>query len=189
MSYVALDVGELFIYVVYLGVGASGKSTNVLALRDLTGSARGGKMLQVVDAAHGFTRDTWDFLHPTARVGGLPVRVHVWWRGGLHFNRNAEDYFLGGGADGAVLVVDSDLARLGANEDYLHEVDNRLPGGGFTVVQYNKRDVPNAAPVSRLDAVLNPRGRRRFEAVATRGIGVADTLGAVTERILRDLQR
>jgi signal recognition particle receptor subunit beta len=55
------------------------------------------------------------------------------------------------------------------------------------VVQYNKRDLPNAAPVQELEANLNPTRVPAFEAVATRGIGVFDTLKAVSKLVIKSL--
>ena len=52
-------------------------------------------------------------------------------------------------------------------------------------MQYNKRDLPNVAPVSELRLLLNPNRVPEFEAVATMGIGVFDTLKAVAKLVLR----
>jgi hypothetical protein len=56
------------------------------------------------------------------------------------------------------------------------------------VIQYNKRDLPNAAPVEELRKLLNPKGLMDFEAVATRGDGVFDTLKAVAKLVLQELK-
>jgi hypothetical protein len=191
MSYFAQELGELFVYIAYLGVGGAGKGTNVLALRERTDPAHAGRIISVYDADHDFRKDMWDFRNPTAHVRGVPVRFHVWWRSGLHFDLNAEEYLLGGGLDGAVLVVDSQQDRLEANQQYCSDIQHLISESfwPYVVLQYNKRDVPGAAPIRTLDEALNPRGLDTFEAVASRGVGVVETLDSVTSRVLSTLRR
>jgi signal recognition particle receptor subunit beta len=57
------------------------------------------------------------------------------------------------------------------------------------VVQYNKRDMPNVAPVDELRRLLNPGGVPDFEGVASTGIGVFETLKAVAKLVLTELKR
>ena len=56
-------------------------------------------------------------------------------------------------------------------------------------VQFNKRDLPNSAPHEELTEVLNPTKVPQFEAVATKGVGVFDTLKAVAKLVLTELKR
>ena len=53
-------------------------------------------------------------------------------------------------------------------------------------LQYNKRDLPDAAPVSYLEFLLNNRRRRArsYEAIATKGRSVFAALDAVTQSVL-----
>jgi hypothetical protein len=55
------------------------------------------------------------------------------------------------------------------------------------VLQYNKRDLPNAVPMEELGAHLNPMGLQEYEGVATEGRGVFDTLRAVSKQVLKAL--
>jgi hypothetical protein len=48
------------------------------------------------------------------------------------------------------------------------------------VLQYNKRDIRNIVPVDKLNEVLNAKGRPFFEAAALHGIGVFETLKAIS---------
>jgi signal recognition particle receptor subunit beta len=57
------------------------------------------------------------------------------------------------------------------------------------VVQYNKRDLPNAASLDELRRELNPRGVPDFEATATTGVGVFDTLKMVAKLVLQELRK
>jgi signal recognition particle receptor subunit beta len=59
-----------------------------------------------------------------------------------------------------------------------------------TVMQYNKRDLPNAAPLEEMKKLLNPAGSlSEFEACATTGQGVFETLKEVARGVLRDLKQ
>jgi hypothetical protein len=55
------------------------------------------------------------------------------------------------------------------------------------VLQYNKRDLPGAVSVEELQAALNARGVPAFQAVATSGAGVFDTLKALSKGVLARL--
>ena len=57
------------------------------------------------------------------------------------------------------------------------------------VIQYNKRDLPNAAPLPEMRRLLNPNGVPDFEACASVGKGVFETLKAVARGVLRDLRQ
>jgi hypothetical protein len=54
-------------------------------------------------------------------------------------------------------------------------------------IQYNKRDLPNVASIAEMEANLNPTAVPTFEAVATRGIGVFDTLKVVSKQVIKSL--
>ena len=57
------------------------------------------------------------------------------------------------------------------------------------MVQYNKRDLPNAADLDEMRKVLNPQGVPDFEACATIGKGVFETLKATAKGVLTDLKK
>ncbi len=66
------------------------------------------------------------------------------------------------GVDGIVFVADSQLERMEANVESMQNLYDNMAEYGYDltkipfVVQYNKRDLPNAAPVKDLQAALNP---------------------------------
>ena len=81
------------------------------------------------------------------------------------------------GADAVVFVADSQASRLEANAESLRGLRQELLLNGIDpgiplVVQYNKRDLPDALPLDELEARLNPLRLPRYEAVATQGLGV-----------------
>ena len=81
------------------------------------------------------------------------------------------------------LELDLDNLRFNLQEQG-YELD-KLP----YCIQYNKRDLPNAVPVEELREVLNPTGVDDFEAIATTGEGVFDTLKALAKLVLTELRK
>jgi hypothetical protein len=97
------------------------------------------------------------------------------------------------GADCVVFVCDSQEAMLDANLESLENLRQNLEANEIDsdeipmVLQYNKRDLPNALPVEILNEKLNPRGLPFYEAVAVKGQGVEETLKGVTATVFRSL--
>ena len=56
-------------------------------------------------------------------------------------------------------------------------------------LQFNKRDLPTAAPAEEMYRLLNFKGEPTFESVATNGMGVFDTLKSVAKLVLVELRR
>jgi hypothetical protein len=96
------------------------------------------------------------------------------------------------GVDGVVFVADSQWTRLEESvesfaslEENLHEYGYELDSTPY-VLQYNKRDLPDAATRDYMEFLLNRRSRRvpSFESVATRGAGIYDALNTVSRMVL-----
>jgi hypothetical protein len=88
--------------------------------------------------------------------------------------------------DGIVMVVDSQRERAQQNIESIYNLQANLrllgvdPAALPTVVQFNKRDLPNAVSVATLGAILGvPDSVPCIEAVAKQGIGVFETLKAI----------
>jgi signal recognition particle receptor subunit beta len=83
---------------------------------------------------------------------------------------------------------------MDANEESLRNLEDNLRENGFDlknipyVLQFNKRDLPSAVPVDDMYRLLNFKGEPTFEAVATKGIGVFETLKAVAKQVLYELR-
>jgi hypothetical protein len=64
--------------------------------------------------------------------------------------------------DGVVFVADSQIERTEANIEAMQNLYDNMVQHGYDltripfVIQYNKRDLPNAAPIAELQAALNP---------------------------------
>ena len=82
-----------------------------------------------------------------------------------------------------------------ANAESIRNLDKNLREQGYDVaaipyvLQLNKRDLPTAVAVDEMYRRLNIKGEPTFEATATTGAGVFDTLKAVARLVLADLRR
>jgi signal recognition particle receptor subunit beta len=94
------------------------------------------------------------------------------------------------GVDGLVFVVDSSIERKQVNFLVLRETAAVLKEQGEdlmrfpVVVQYNKRDLPDAMPVEEMQVIYNPWDTDFVEAVAIEGKGVLETFVKALKNIL-----
>jgi len=87
------------------------------------------------------------------------------------------------------------MLRSEANIESMENLRTNLAEQGYNldtlpyVIQYNKRDMPNVSPVGELRQMLNTGRVPDFNAVATTGEGVFETLKAVAKLVLTELKR
>ena len=137
----------------------------------------------------------FDFL-PLAlgEIRGFKTRFHLYTVPGQVFYDASRKLILKG-VDGVVFVADSQKDRIDANLESLENLKVNLKEQGYSldempfVIQYNKRDLPNVSPVEELRKLLNPNGVPDFEAVASQGKGVFETLKAVAKQVLLELKK
>jgi len=176
--------------IVYYGPGLAGKTANLQYIHRSLPNANRGNMISL---ATGDDRTIYfDFLPVSAlTVRGFQTRFQLYTVPG-QVQYNATRRLVLRGADGLVFVADSQFERLRENvesfrnlEANLHEYESTLDEIPY-VLQYNKRDLPNQAPVTYLEFVLNRRRARvpYFEASAIEGKGVFDTLNTVSRMAL-----
>jgi hypothetical protein len=193
MSFINYLSREINFKIVYYGPGLCGKTTNLQYIYNKTNPDAKGKMISLATE----TERTlfFDFLPLTlAEIRGFKTRFHLYTVPGQVFYDQSRKLILKG-VDGVVFVADSQIARMEANIESLENLRTNLAEQGYSldkipyVVQYNKRDVPGIAPVEELRALLNPTNVPDFDAVATQGKGVFDTLKAVAKQVLTELKR
>ncbi len=137
----------------------------------------------------------FDFL-PLAlgEIKGFKTRFHLYTVPGQVFYDASRKLILKG-VDGVVFVADSQEERMDANIESLDNLEYNLREQGYDlkklpfVVQYNKRDLPSLVSIDEMRRELNPSGVPEFEACATTGEGVFETLKAVAKLILIDLKK
>jgi signal recognition particle receptor subunit beta len=191
MSMINYASREINCKIVYYGPGLGGKTTNLEYIYEKVAPSTRGKLISLATE----TERTlfFDFLPvDLGTIRGFKTRFHLYTVPGQVYY-NASRKLILKGVDGVVFVADSQVERLDANIEAMHNLYENLAEYGLDprempfVVQYNKRDLPNVAPVRELEANLNPTGVPAFEAVATRGIGVFDTLKAVSKLVIKSL--
>ena len=193
MSFINYSSREINCKIVYYGPGLCGKTTNLQYIYSRTNPDLKGKMISLATEAERTL--FFDFL-PLAlgQIRGFKTRFHLYTVPGQVFYDASRKLILKG-VDGVVFVADSQVERMEANIESLDNLRLNLADQGHDlasvpyVVQYNKRDLPNAAPLEELKRLLNPRGVSDFEACATGGQGVFETLKAVARTVLRDLKQ
>jgi signal recognition particle receptor subunit beta len=182
---------ELTAKVVYYGPGLCGKTTNLQWIHEKLPIKNKGKMLSL--ATETDRTLFFDFLPiELGTIRGMKTRIQLYTVPGQVFY-NATRRMVLKGADCVVFVADSQDAMLDANIESFENLRENLEVNEIDideiplVIQYNKRDLPNALPVETLNAKLNPRGTPHYEAVAVKGIGVEETLKGVTGLVFRSL--
>ena len=193
MSFINYMAREINCKLVYYGPGLCGKTTNLQYIYERTNPEHKGKMISLATE----TERTlfFDFL-PLAlgEIRGFKTRFHLYTVPGQVFYDASRKLILKG-VDGVVFVADSQMGRIEANQESVENLRTNLAEQGYSldkipyVIQYNKRDLPNAAPLDQLREVLNPTKVPEFEACATSGAGVFDTLKAVAKSVLTELKR
>src|SRR5437867_962997 len=184
---------ELTAKIVYYGPGLCGKTTNLQYIFDnLPGSVK-GKMLSLATK----TDRTlfFDFLPlDLGEIRGMKTRIQLYTVPGQVFYNETRRLVLKG-ADGVVFVADSQKQMLEADVDSYRNLEENLRVHSMKlaemplVVQYNKRDLPNLASIEDLNAAINRHNSPFYESVATTGIGVQDTLKAITKLVLLHLTK
>jgi signal recognition particle receptor subunit beta len=193
MSFINYSSREINCKIVYYGPGLCGKTTNLQHIYTKTNPDVKGKMISLATE----TERTlfFDFL-PLAlgEIRGFKTRFHLYTVPGQVFYDASRKLILKG-VDGVVFVADSQIERMEANVESLENLKINLMEQGYEldkiayVIQYNKRDLPNAAPLEEMRRLLNPSGVPDFEACGTTGIGVFETLKAVAKSVLTDLKK
>ncbi len=182
---------ELTAKIVYYGPGLCGKTTNLQHVYDtLPGEGR-GKMLSL--ATQTDRTLFFDFLPiDLGTIRGMKTRVQLYTVPGQVFYDATRKLVLRG-ADAVVFVADSQAPALESNKESFQNLIANLKEQGTDlskiphVIQWNKRDTPNALPVGVLDKEINQFRVPTFEACAMRGEGVKETLTGVARLVLKSL--
>lgn len=191
MSVINYSSREITFKIVYYGTGLGGKTTNLKVIYNKVSPDQKGKMISL--ATEMDRTLFFDFLPmDIGSVKGFKTKFQLYTVPGQIYY-NASRKLILKGVDGIVYVADSQVERF---EDNIESIDNLLENLQEHnlkiedipfVLQYNKRDLPNISSLDDLQKSINPWNVPYFEAVATQGIGVFETLKAVSKMILQRL--
>jgi mutual gliding-motility protein MglA len=193
MSLINYANKEINCKIVYYGCGLCGKTTNLLYIHKKIAAEYRGKLVSL--ATETDRTLFFDFLPlDLGSIQGFTTRFHLYTvPGQVHYDASRK--LILKGVDGLVFVVDSQVERTEDNIESLENLKVNLRSQGYEldnlpmVVQYNKRDLPNIVPVEELERQINHRGDPSFESIATEGVGVFDTLRAVSKLVLASISQ
>ena len=192
MSFVNYHTKEVNCKIVYYGPGLGGKTTNIQYVYQKTSGDIRGKMI-TLNTENERTL-FFDFLPlDLGQIRGFNTRFHLYTVPGQVFYEASRKLILRG-VDGIIFVADSQVERMEANIESLNGLEKNLLEQGYEidklpiVMQWNKRDLPNIASTQELERTLNRWDVPAFEAVATNGAGVFESLKMVSKLVLMNLK-
>lgn len=179
---------EVCCKIVYYGPGLSGKTTNLQYVHSkVPGNTRG----ELISLATEADRTLYfDFLPINiGSINGFAAKFQLYTVPGQVYY-NATRKLVLRGVDGVVFVADSQTDKMDENIESLANLEDNLQEYGYNlenlpmVIQYNKRDLPNISSLDVLNSQLNQKGRPFYEASASIGNGVFDTLKLIIKIVL-----
>jgi mutual gliding-motility protein MglA len=193
MTFINYASKEINCKIVYYGPGLCGKTTNLQYIYNKTAPESKGKMISLATEADRTL--FFDFLPlDLGSIRGFTTRFHLYTVPGQVFYDASRKLILKG-VDGVIFVADSQEERMEANIESIRNLEQNLKEHGFDLstipyaLQFNKRDLANVIAVDEMYRILNYKREPTFEAVATTGVGVFDTLKSVAKQILIELKK
>jgi len=184
---------EINLKIVYYGPALSGKTTNLQQIHAKTNPKLRSDLVML--NTRGDRTLYFDFMQlELGRIKGLKPKFNLYTVPGQAIYTASRKLVLQG-VDGVVYVADSQWSRLIANVETMRDLEDNLRGLGYDphgfplVLQFNKRDLPDVAPVELLRAQLGRNGVPCFTSVASQGTGVFDTLKAAINLVLARVQQ
>lgn len=195
MTFINYASREINCKIVYYGPGLCGKTTNLQYIYDKTNPNAKGKLISL--ATETDRTLFFDFLPlELGTVRGFKTRFHLYTVPGQVFYDASRKLILKG-VDGVIFVADSQTERMDANMESIDNLVVNLKTQGYDllsipyVLQLNKRDLPNVVSAEEMKRLLVRKAvpEPTFDAVASKGIGVFETLKGVAKLVLSELTK
>ena len=177
--------------VVYYGPGMSGKTTNLEVIHQRAPQNNRGDLTSI--STDGDRTLFFDFMPlDLGTVAGMRTSFQIYTVPGQVYYNSTRKLVLQG-VDGVVFVADSSASMAEENLESLRNLEENLAEYGKSlatlphVLQWNKRDLPDAMSPEQLDELMNQFGVPAFEAVANTGQGVFPTLKALAAKVLESI--
>ncbi|HEX9758337.1 MAG TPA: GTPase domain-containing protein [Nitrospiria bacterium] len=192
MALVNYATHEINVKIVYYGVGLCGKTTNLQKVyQRIPGESKGKLAIVPTQGDRTIFLDFFPF--EVGEIKGFKVRFHIFTVPGQVFYNTTRKLVLRG-ADGVVFVADSQIEAFDSNRLSFHNLKENLLEEGKKldrfplVIQYNKRDLPNISTIDVLNRLLNEYNVPFFEAVASQGRGVVETLRSIGKAVIKEVR-
>lgn len=190
MSTINFAKREISFKIVYYGPAMSGKTTNLRYIYSSIPQKVKGEFTSIATE----TERTlfFDFLPiELGSIKGFTIRLSLYTVPGQYIYRLTRKSVLRA-TDGIVFVADSQVEKLEENVESFKDMEENLIEFGESletiplIMQYNKRDLMNIAPLRQLERLLNPEGKyESYPAMASTGYGVMDSLKAITKLVVK----
>ncbi|OFZ15452.1 MAG: gliding-motility protein MglA [Bdellovibrionales bacterium RBG_16_40_8] len=192
MSFINYNAKEIHCKIVYYGPSLSGKTTN---LQWVYNKSLSPEKSDLISLPTDIERTLFfDFLPmDIGEIRGFRTRFHLYTVPGQVVYDASRKLILKG-LDGIIFVADSQTERMEENIQSLNNLEKNLEQQGYDIrnvplaIQYNKRDLPNASPLSELRNALNRFNAPDFEGAAREGKGVFEALKTVSKAIITSLK-
>jgi len=183
---------ELHVKIVYYGPAKSGKTTNLEKVHSNVQTPYGKG--QLVSLATNADRTLFFDFYPIEAtvIKGFKTKFQLFTVPGQVIYNKTRQLVLRG-VDGIVFVADSQYDKMPENVESFQNMEENLKEMNLNpdeipyVLQYNKRDLTEIAPVDFMEYLVNNRQVQvpAFEASASQCQGVFETLNAITRLLLQ----
>jgi signal recognition particle receptor subunit beta len=193
MASINYGAREISVKIVYYGPGLSGKTTNLQVIHRKIPPEHKSDMVSL--ATEQDRTLFFDFLPlDLGTIKGFSTKFQLYTVPGQVYY-NATRKLVLRGVDGVVFVADSGSDKIPENLESFQNLEDNLAEYHYKreeipiIIQYNKRDLPNALPVEELERQINKYQCPWTEAVANKGVGVFDSLKLMGKIVIDNLNR
>lgn len=191
MALVNYSTKEITFKIVYYGPAMSGKTTNLRYIYDKLPQELKGKFTSIA------TQDErtlfFDFLPlDLGNIKGYTIKLSLYTVPGQAIYSLTRKTILRA-TDGIIFVADSQKLIFEKNIESLKDMVENMKEYGLNIentpilLQYNKRDLQDIISVEELNKSLNFNSFPYFEAIATQGIGVMESLKLISKLVIRKI--
>lgn len=182
---------EILVKIVFYGPGLSGKTTNLQKLHEMMDPSQKTDLFSVNTMED---RTLFFDLLPVdlGYIYGNSIKLQIYTvPGQVHYDSTRRIVL--SGADGVIFIADSSKAKLHENVQSINNLYHNLQANRINikeiplVMQFNKRDLPDALPVEVLNKKLNFRNIPSFSAVAIKGEGVLETFAEAVRQTVKTI--
>jgi hypothetical protein len=190
MSFVNFRKKEINFKIVYYGPGRSGKTTNLERIHAMMPDDIKGNMTML--STQEDRTLYFDFLPLKSNaIPGFTTRFQLYTVPGQPIYDKTRQLVLIG-SDGVVFVADSQWEQMENNVLSFEDLKVNLKSHNSSlealpyVLQFNKRDLPNVAPIKYMDFLINQGETRTtyVDAIAMKDIGVDVTLNLICKMVM-----
>ncbi len=193
MASINYGAKEISVKIVYYGPGLSGKTTNLQVIHQKSPDSKKSDMVSL--ATEKDRTIFFDFLPLSlGQIKGFNTKFQLYTVPGQVYYNSTRKLVLRG-VDGVVFVADSSPDAQQENLQSMKNLMENLKEHSYTlkdiaaVIQYNKRDLPDALDIPTLESSLNNKGFASIEAVAVQGKGVFETLKLIGKQVIELLNK